>query len=386
MIEFLAWLIALPFIAGLAYLALEIGSGLRPLRGLVGQSGPVSLAILMPAHNEAAVIAHSVEALRKAAPMAHILVVADNCSDDTARLAEDAGAEVLRREDPLNRGKGFALACGRDHLAKSPPDAVLILDADCRIEVNGADRLAAQALIHGVPVQAANLLVAPSAASPLVSISNFAMLVKNLARARGMMRLGGSALLFGTGMAFPWRLFSNAPLATSNMVEDLDLGITLARSGVRIILDDDVRVTSPAASVDAGRGQRSRWEHGFLRTAAHQAWPLLILALRRRSRRLGVLGAHLLIPPLALMLLGTLFALALVAMLGAWSSFIPAAILAGGLFIVGLMLFAVWWREARSMLPFRDLLRAPLYILWKIPIYLAFLSRRQSEWNRTERE
>src|SRR3546814_5535943 len=126
-----------------------------------------------------------------------------------------------------------------------------------------ASDLASAAVATGAPVQAANLLVAPPGVSPLVSISNFAMLIKNLVRARGLSRLGGGALLFGTGMAFPWKLFSTMPLATANMVEDLELGIALAHTGVSVRFDDMALVTSPAANLANSRGQRSRWEHGF---------------------------------------------------------------------------------------------------------------------------
>ena len=54
-------------------------------------------------------------------------------------------------------------------------------------------------------------------APPLVQISSFAMLVKNRVRSQGMVRMGGAALLTGTGMAFPWPLFADAPLPLSEV-------------------------------------------------------------------------------------------------------------------------------------------------------------------------
>lgn len=387
MLELLAWLIAAPFAFALSYLALELAAGLAPLRFSPGEGAAAAFAIVIPAHNEAAGIAATVASLRATSPAARILVVADNCSDDTAALARAAGAEVVERHDCERHGKGFALAFGRDHLSLAPPEAVLVLDADCRIAAEGAGRLTARAIVSGAPVQAANLLVAPANSSPLVGLSNFAMLIKNLVRARGLMRIGGGALLFGTGMAFPWILFRRIPLATSNMVEDLDLGLELARNGIKVILDDAVLVTSPAAGLNAGRGQRSRWEHGFLETASRQAGPLLAAAIRRRSRHLAALGAHLLIPPLALLIGLVVPAIAAVGLLilptGSYS---PLIVLLAPLTLVMLLLFVAWGREAREMLTLADLIRAPLYIVWKIPIYLAFFRRRQTEWNRTERD
>lgn len=387
MIDLLAWVLATPFLLLLAYLLVELTAGLARLAPRDPDTPPAHMVLLIPAHDEAASIAETVRGLAAASPTAHILVVADNCSDNTAERARAAGAEAIERNDRERRGKGFALAFGRDHLAGAPPDAVIVVDADCRMDAGSAERLAAAALISGAPVQASNLLASPPGVSPLVSISNFAMLVKNVVRARGLLRIGGGALLFGTGMAFPWSLFARLPLASANAVEDLELGLRLAREGIKVGFDDGARVTSPAASLASSRGQRSRWEHGFLDTARRQAGPLLGAARRRRSRHLAALGAHLLVPPLALLLLAAALDLALVtglALSGADSR--PAMLLLVLLALVALVLLAAWWREARALLPARDLLRAPLYLLWKLPVYLAFFTRRQTGWNRTGRD
>jgi len=386
-IDLLAWVLATPFLLLLTYLLVELTAGLARLAPRDHDTPPAHMVLLIPAHDEAASIAETVRGLAAASPTAHILVVADNCSDNTAERARAAGAEAIERNDRERRGKGFALAFGRDHLAGAPPDAVIVVDADCRMDAGSAERLAAAALISGAPVQASNLLASPPGVSPLVSISNFAMLVKNVVRARGLLRIGGGALLFGTGMAFPWPLFARLPLASANAVEDLELGLRLAREGIKVGFDDGARVTSPAASLASSRGQRSRWEHGFLDTARRQAGPLLGAARRRRSRHLAALGAHLLVPPLALLLFAAALDLALVtglALSGADSR--PAMLLLVLLALVALALLAAWWREARALLPARDLLRAPLYLLWKLPVYLAFFTRRQTGWNRTGRD
>jgi cellulose synthase/poly-beta-1,6-N-acetylglucosamine synthase-like glycosyltransferase len=89
---FLEVLIALP-----AYRARGMHDGRRP-----------RLAVLIPAHNETLVIAAT---LRAVAPQLiagdRLVVVADNCADDTATLAAAGGAEVLERVDRERRGKGI---------------------------------------------------------------------------------------------------------------------------------------------------------------------------------------------------------------------------------------------------------------------------------------
>ncbi|SEH18219.1 Glycosyltransferase, catalytic subunit of cellulose synthase and poly-beta-1,6-N-acetylglucosamine synthase [Sphingopyxis sp. YR583] len=389
MIVLIAWLIALPLSLSLLYLGTEILFGLRPLRGQPGgaQPTPVRIAILVPAHNEAAGIAATVLALESAAPGAETLVVADNCTDETAALAAQAGAKVAERSDPDRRGKGYALAFGRDALSHDPPAAVIIVDADCRLGDGSASRLAAQAIASGRPVQSANLLVSAEKPAPLVAVSNFAMLIKNLVRARGLLRLGGGAMLFGTGMAFSWPLFARLPLATGDVVEDLSLGLWLAKKGIKVGMDDEALVTSAPASLESSRAQRSRWEHGFLRTAAKQGLPLFLRGLAKASRNLMTLGAHLMVPPLALLMLLSSIAIAALVVIAAISETWVPAIFAGTAFAYACTLLTVaWWRYGRAMLPFAALLRVPLYIVWKIPIYLGLFTRSQTHWNRTKRE
>ena len=114
------------------------------------------------------------------------------------------------RTDVERRGKGFALAAAREFLRADPPDVVVVLDADCRIDRASLETLSAAAFSSRRACQAINLLAPDLAAPPMVQISNFAFLIKNLVRQRGLQRLAGRAHLTGTGMAMPWK--SSTPL------------------------------------------------------------------------------------------------------------------------------------------------------------------------------
>lgn len=387
---FAAWGLSISVSAVLIYLAVELGVGLGRGKGTRTSGslpGKCTGTILVPAHNEALSIAETVTALRASAPDCRIVVVADNCSDDTAKLAMEAGAEAISRTDPSRKGKGFALAFGRDHLALSPPDAVIVIDADCRLSPGSAEILIACAVLSNEPVQGVNLLVNGLTNSPLASISNFAMLVKNLVRARGLSRIAGGALLFGTGMAFPWKLFEQLELATSDAVEDLQLGIALAKQGVSVRFEDRALVTSPAASVSDSKGQRSRWEHGFLQTAVRNAIPLVLSGFGRPSRHLLFIGAHMMVPPLAMLITLSLIAIFVLAIFGGVFGVIgPVALLSLCLGIALVALLTAWWREGRSVISAKSLLMVPFYVLWKIPIYIRFFTSRQIGWNRTHRD
>ena len=389
-LSLVAWLIAGLLSAIVIYLSFELVVGLTRSNETYAASSPVPAtgAILVPAHDEALNIGATVKALRLAAPNCRVVVVADNCTDDTACLALAAGAEAISRTSLTQKGKGFALAFGRDYLAKCPPEAVIIIDADCRLSPGSAEILIARAVEGKQPVQGLNLLVAGSSPSPLASISNFAMLIKNRVRARGLERLGGGTLLFGTGMAFPWKLFATLDLATSHAVEDLQLGLLLAKEGISVGFEDRALVTSPAASVADSQGQRSRWEHGFLQAAARNGLPMLFLGIRNGSRHLATIGAHMLVPPLAMLILLCLLALPLLATL-LWvgsGSIAPLMLLCVCLALLAMALLAAWWEVGRGVLTVAIMLKIPLYVLWKMPIYLRFFTARQTGWNRTHRD
>lgn len=94
---------------------------------------PGTVSIVIPAYNEAAVIAEVVSALARAGGWREILVVDDGSVDDTNARAAAAGARVIRH--PYNKGNGAAVKTGLRH---ADGDYVLILDADGQHRVEDA--------------------------------------------------------------------------------------------------------------------------------------------------------------------------------------------------------------------------------------------------------
>lgn len=378
-----------PIVAVTAFFAVELFAGIRRLPARALAAGDFeSAVIVIPAHDEEAVIGETVTALRSAAgERLTILVVADNCTDRTAEAARGAGAAVLVRTDLERRGKGFALAAARDRLRADAPAVVLVVDADCRLDEASLVALCAAAKDSGRPCQAVNLL-APDLDGPvLVQISTFAFMIKNLIRQRGLQRLAGRAHLTGTGMAFPWSIFASADLGGSNIVEDLALGLALARRGAPPMLVEDAMVRSAPASAAGTLVQRRRWEGGYLATAFKIAPAALTRCLCRGDLRGLCAALDLCVPPLALLFLlnAAAFAAVLAAALAgaaAWPLLVQVTV---GLAAVAALGMA-WAREGRRFASGATLLRLPLYVLWKVPLYLG-LARRGApgEWLRTGR-
>lgn len=388
MASILLWLLAVPVLALTAGFTAEVLLGLkRSVPSPTGRNSDELLraVIIVPAHDEADHIGHTVAMLGHALPPgSRLLVVADNCSDATAEVARAAGADVVVRNEAGRRGKGFALAFARDQLAAAPPDVVAIIDADCRMDAASLQALLSQAADG--PAQAINLLEPEPDASAMVQVSSFAFLIKNLVRQRGMSRLSGRVHLTGTGMALPWRLFATAPLATDDLVEDLSLGLDLAAQGFRAILVPDATVWSAASTRSGTLEQRKRWEGGFLATSRRRGLPLLMTALRRASFPDLWAAFNLLIPPLALLIMVDVVVLAtgmLLVLAGA--SILPVLLLACAMIAAGAAVFLAWHLLGRAHLTPRAALRLPFYLLWKLPLYVGLARGKPQTWTRTIR-
>ena len=347
------------------------------------------VAVLVPAHNEAAGIAESLASVQcQLLPGDRLLVVADNCSDDTAAMSLIAGAEVIERHDPQHRGKGYALDFGVRHLEVDPPQVLVMLDADCYLAPGALDALVTRCAQSGRPVQSLNLMQVRSGSGLDLRFAEFAWRVKNQVRPLGACRLGGPCQLMGTGMAFPWSLIRGVPLASGLLVEDMQLGIDLALAGWAPLFVPQALVTSRFPdTAHAARAQRSRWEHGHLSVLIHGVPRLLAAGLANGDRQLLALGADLMVPPLALLLLLTLMLGAL--NLGAWLLLGAIVPLVTSLLALAMIISAVasaWRLFGAGTVSGGELLLAPLYALRKLPVYASFVLRRQTQWVRAKRD
>jgi cellulose synthase/poly-beta-1,6-N-acetylglucosamine synthase-like glycosyltransferase len=346
------------------------------------------VAILIPAHNESAGIAGTLANIQaEAKPGDRIVVVADNCNDQTAEIARRLGAEVVERHDALRRGKGFALDAGIQYLKHTPPPIVVFIDADCRIAEGTLDTLAAAVLVTKRPVQARNLQIAPPEAGLSLAAAEFAFLVKNHVRPLGLSRLGLPCLMTGTGMALPWCLLEQADLSTGHQVEDMKFALDLARGGHAPRFCEGALVTSFFPHSKAGtETQRARWESGHL---SMMRYALNSLSRPSAFENVGYVALlfDILVPPL------TLLAAALFLMMAMTGVF---ALLGGGLTPLAIattsalsFLFAAgvaWVAFGMTVLPPQSLSQVPRYAVGKIRCYpKTLLAGKAAEWIRTDR-
>ena len=372
----------------LQVLLAALGRECAPDASLANARRP-QLAVLVPAHDEASGIAAALQTMRaQLAPGDRLLVVADNCSDATAQIAAACGAEVVERFDRALRGKGYALDFGVRHLQRAAPEMVVIVDADCELGPGALDTLARQCGRTGRPVQALYLMHAPRAAGLKTRIAAFAWAVKNQARPLGYRRLGLPCQLMGTGMAFPWAMLRDAPLASGHIVEDMQLGLDLASAGSAPIFCPEARVTSVFPSDARGiADQRARWEQGHVGVILKEGLPALWRAITQRRADLAAMVFDLCVPPLTmlvmLLVLQAVVDASVLALGGAPAAFWIALL---SLAMVTLAVGSAWVRFARHIVSLGELLGAPLYVLGKLPLYARFFKRGKREWVRTKRD
>ena len=385
---------ALGPVTALGYLGLLTAlSWRRRPRPLAPGAALPRFVVVVPAHNEAAQIATTVASLQAMAyPAARfvVVVVADNCADDTAARAEAAGAQVLTRTHATERGKGFALHHAFSHFlpqtGELAADAFCVVDADSIVSRNLLAAFA-QRLAAGELAMQAYYGVRNPWASWRTRLMAVALAMIHRVRGLGRERLGVSAGLRGNGMCFSADCLRRFPHDAHGLVEDVEHGITLGLGGVRVAYVDEAQVLGEMVSGASGsESQRQRWEGGRKQLLRERLPVLIAGAWRQRSGMLLDLAMDLAVPPL-----GTL---------GAWLA-------AGWALEAGRTALGCPWDAAttlwavgtacltayvgRGMLgsglgwgAVTAFMWAPAYLLWKV--MLKFVPKRQEGWVRTARE
>ena len=98
-------------------------------------------AVVIAARNESAVISQLIKSIKKQnypAELVDIYVVADNCTDNTAEVARNAGARVFERFNRRYVGKGYALDYAFKNIMRSSEsyDGYFVFDADNLLDEN----------------------------------------------------------------------------------------------------------------------------------------------------------------------------------------------------------------------------------------------------------
>jgi cellulose synthase/poly-beta-1,6-N-acetylglucosamine synthase-like glycosyltransferase len=382
-------LVAIPAVgASLYLLILTLLSG-KP-KNPPPSSRRMRFDIIVPAHNEEAVIVAAVRSLLAVdwpADRFRVVVVADNCTDSTAEIASAAGAHVLSRFDPERRGKGYALdfafAASR---AEGRADALLVVDADAKVSRNILEACACR-MERGAKAVQVHYGVSNTNASWRTRLLSIAKASFHIVRSRGRERLGLSCGIRGNGWSVTHDLLEQVPYKAFSLTEDLEYGIDLGTAGFRVAYADEAHSDAEMVSGEKdSRKQRQRWEQGRFQLVRSRTWPLLRQAVREPSRICLDLALDLMVLPVSYVFLNIAILLGLTFWLASMRPQSAPWLSVGVLCALSLILYILrgWQLSGAGLRGLLDLGRAPFFLAWKLMVMLK--GGGSKEWVRTKRE
>lgn len=325
--------------------ALSIAAARRRSNEPLRSEPSLRLAVLVPAHDEELLVGRCVDTLAAQDYPEHlyrVLVIADNCTDDTAQVARKHGAEVLERTDPYNRGKGHALRWAMDRLLADPEiDAFVIVDADSITEP-GLLRALASTAEGGAPAVQADYAALVEEPDDRAQLRAAAFLLFHRVRFTGKAALGLPCSLVGNGMLFTRSLIQEHAWSAFSEVEDLEYSLQLRLAGIGPAFAASARLAAPVSpSGPAAEVQRRRWEGGRIRVA-RKYLPMLVrqMAAHRRAD-LWDAATDLAVPPLGVLAAGIVLGTSSALLLSATGLAAPVALIPWGFATVALPVHVV---------------------------------------------
>lgn len=221
-------------------------------------------AVLIPARNEENVVGHLVKSLMMQnypRELFDVVVIPNNCTDDTAGAAAKAGAKVLECTVPV-KSKGDVLRFTFDALKNEGYDAYCILDAD-NLASEGFLSAANDALVSGYEIAQGFRDSKNPSDSWVAGDTSIFFWIMNRFYYRARVALGMSAALNGTGIVIGKNLVERLGWNTVTLTEDLEYTGLCAANGVKIgFIQDAVIYDEQPVGIWDSIVQRRRWFKG----------------------------------------------------------------------------------------------------------------------------
>lgn len=224
---------------------------------------------IIPAHNEEAVVANLVESLKNQnydKDLYDIYVIADNCTDNTAKVAKEAGAIVYKRFDETKKTKGYAL----DWFLKqkieenAPYDAFFIFDADNIVHPDFIKNMNKK-LCQGEDVVQGYRDIKNPTDSWITA--GYALFYWSMHRFYHLARynLGLSPLLNGTGFMVKFDVVKPQGWDTVTLTEDIEFSLKRIIKGKKLgWATDAICYDEQPVGFKQSWSQRSRWTVGHI--------------------------------------------------------------------------------------------------------------------------
>ena len=350
---------------------------------------PPRFLLLVPAHDEELLLPAclaSLARLRYPAELITVVVIADNCTDRTAELAQAAGVQCLIRTAPAaaDRGKPQAIAWAIAQLPVQEYDALVIVDADTELDPDFAAHVATRAPLADKVIQPFNGVSngSENALTRMAAVLSEA----NHGLAYVLKTRAGNNVPLGAGMCIGTRVLGAHGWTVRSLSEDWELYALLTVRGERSEEMPAARIRAQeAATLHDSSAQRGRWTAGKLAVLFQYAGPLLRSRRATFAQKLDALG-ELSAP-------GPVLHLALVGLAVAPLILIhpPGAGWIVGLLLATLVRPALYACIALARDPspgtaIRAFAFLPFYAMWRVgAAVLALGMLRKAKWVRTAR-
>jgi len=343
-----------------------------------------TFAIIIAAHNEERVIGEllkSIWQLEYPKELYKVFLIADNCTDSTAKIARSLNATVFERFNKNQKGKGYALEYGFKKVFSLPRkfDAVLVLDADNLISSNFLTVMnhrlnRGEKIIQGY-------LDTKNPDDTWISRSICAgYLIANRFWQMAKYNLGLSCALGGTGMCIESHVLQRFGWNMTSLTEDLEFQTKALLHNLRVNWAHDAVVyDEKPLTLKQSWYQRRRWMQGHCSVANKYFFMLFWKGILNHDFKM-IDGALYLLQPYYTMGLGTALFFSFLIHPDLLSSYSFGISFIIQYLYLGLALFL----EKAPWKTFIWLLYYPFFTLTWIPIAFAgFIYRNHKEWNHT---
>lgn len=353
------------------------------------REGLPRLLFLVPAHDEELLIAGCVRSLMQMTyPVTHrrIVVIADNCSDATARLAREQGAESFERVDPASPGKPRAIEWALQQFDLREWDACVIVDADSTVAPTFALGLARLGPLNDIAFQS-NFRVLNEFESWLTRLGGVLSRCRYEVTYPLKQSAGLNCPINGNGMGFGTNLLIRDGWRSFSIAEDSEQYAVYTAAGVSIRHASEANLFSQEArSLQQGATQRRRWIAGRIRIIHDWGRRLFLsphIGWHQKLDAFVELG--LAFPVLHLLSAALIVVAALVGVTGTPGRWIAslAAMSLSGVAATAIVVICRHPQPWRTLLSFFML---PVYAGWRSLVFLGTLSTlRDATWRKTGR-
>ena len=245
-------------------------------------------ALLIAAHNEEVVISSLIESMLKLdypKDMYDIFVIADNCTDDTAKIAKGYGVNVCERFAEDKKGKGYALEWMFAKLfdMKEQYDAVAIFDADNLVHKDFLKEINSK-LQDGYKVVQGYIDSKNPEDSWISASYSIAFWTQNRMFQLSRSNVGFSNQIGGTGFAVETDTLKKLGWGATCLTEDLEFSCKLVLNGEKVgWAHDAIIYDEKPLKLKQSWNQRKRWMQGFTDVASRYFFKLVKKSIVERK-------------------------------------------------------------------------------------------------------